>query len=186
MRPNKSRTFPIKANILALIHAALLAASKAQNHLVLLRDNFCEIHLDSGCVDSPARGISRIVRHLRPMHHGLRRRASHVDARPSQIPLLDKRHRPTQVREAKSEGISGLARADNDGVIFHGRVLHCDCVPRLYIGCCRTGEDGVETQIPPEPGGMRALTVQPAKYRVRNTGTPVALTSRNFARYCAK
>src|SRR5262249_9069613 len=123
MRRNESRVSAVKPQILALINPSLVASAKTQDHLVLLRNNLSQIDDYPSGVDSPPRSASRIMRHLRAMHHGLRRRAAHVDACSPQIFFLDERHGPAQVRESIREWIAGLARADNDGVIFHATSL---------------------------------------------------------------
>src|SRR5215469_10144413 len=119
MRRNESRVSAEKPQTLALIDASLVASAKAQDDFVFLRNDFGQIDPYSCDINSPPPGVSRVMRHLRAMHHGLRRRAANVDASSSQILFLDQRYGPAQVRESIREWIAGLARADNDGVIFH-------------------------------------------------------------------
>src|SRR5689334_20331190 len=119
MRSNKSRTSTIQTKILALVNSSLLPATKAQDDFVFLRDNLREINFDSRGVHTPPQSISRIVRHLRAMHHGFRRRAADVYACSAKVLFFDKRDGPSQVRETKRKWVAGLAGADNDGVIFH-------------------------------------------------------------------
>src|SRR5437870_9746653 len=128
---NKPRSSSIKAKILALIYAPLLAAAKAQHDLISLRHDFGQVHGDFRDLHSPARCVSCVMRNLRAVHHGLRRGASHVDARSSKMLFLNQGDRPSQVRKAKAEGVARLAGADNDGVIFHG-VLRCEAHLRTF------------------------------------------------------
>src|SRR5215471_7516581 len=138
MRRNESRVSAVKPQILALINPSLVASAKTQDHLVLLRNNLSQIDDYPSGIDSPPRSASRIMRHLRAMHHGLRRRAAHVYAGSSQIPFLDQRYGPAQIRQAKRQRIAPLARADNDGVIFHANLPPGQSRSRMYIGCRRT------------------------------------------------
>src|SRR3989442_14002531 len=111
MRGDKARVTVVETKLLALIDPSLLAASEAQNHLILLRDDFCEIDANIGCVDGPARAIPRIVSDLRAMNHGIRRRAAAVDAGSAQVLSLDERDGPSQIRDAKRQRATASTRA---------------------------------------------------------------------------
>jgi hypothetical protein len=54
------------------------------------------------------------------MNHGLGGGAAYVDASATEVFFLDKRDGPTEIGEAMSKRIAGLAGADNDGVVLHG------------------------------------------------------------------
>ena len=119
VRGNETRVVTIKPQVGALIHLLLPAAAKAKDDFVLLSDDFGEVDAHARGVGSPSRGVARIVGDSRAMDHGLGGRATDVDARATEVFLFDERHGPSQIREAISEGIAGLAGADDDGVIFH-------------------------------------------------------------------
>src|SRR5438552_1640072 len=119
MRANKSGVATMEAKVRALVDLLLLATAKAEDHFVFLHDNFGEIDADIQSIDTPARGVSRIVSDLRAMNHCLGGGAASVDAGAAQMLLLDERDGPSQVGEPISERISGLAGADDDGVVFH-------------------------------------------------------------------
>ena len=99
----------MQAKILALIHAPLQSAAKAQDDFVFLRDDSRQINADVRGIDAPARRVLGVVGDLCAMHHGFRRRAPDVDACSPQILFLDERDRPPQIRETERERIAGLA-----------------------------------------------------------------------------
>src|SRR5260370_1097199 len=84
-------------------------AAKTENDFVFLSDNFGEIDADVRGVDTPARGVSRILSNLRAVDHCFGGRAADVDACPAQILFLYKRDRPAQIGEPIRERIAGLA-----------------------------------------------------------------------------
>jgi len=104
----------------ALVDLLLLAAAKAENDFVFLSNNLGEINANIRSVDTPARGVARVVSDLRTMDHRLGGRATNVDARATQVLFLDKRHRPSQIGEPMSEGVASLTGANDDRVVFHG------------------------------------------------------------------
>src|SRR6266566_1134118 len=91
------------------------------NDLIFLGDNSRQVGAHITCPHSPARRVSRIVGHLRAMDHGLRWRASGIDARAPDIALFDERHLPSDVRKTKGKRDPSLSRADHYRVIFHTR-----------------------------------------------------------------
>src|SRR5207249_9844099 len=119
MRANKSGVATMEAKVGAVVDLFLLATAKTEDHFVFLRDNFGQIDADTRRVDTPKRGVSRIVSDLRAVDHCFGGRTAGVDARAAQMLLLDERDGPSQVGEPISERISGLAGADDDGVVFH-------------------------------------------------------------------
>src|SRR5437773_11328365 len=67
-------------------------------------------------------------------------------------------------------------------------VLPCERAPRLYIGCGTSSFLGLFLFGTSLRGRLKTsgFDSPPTTYRVRNTGTPVALTYRTSGGYCAK
>ena len=98
------------------------------NHFIFLRHNRRQIGAHPTCPHSPARCVSRIVGHLRAVHHSFRRRASVVDTGAAEIAFLDERHLPSDVRETQRKRNACLSRADYNRVVFHTRGPRYDSI----------------------------------------------------------
>src|SRR5260370_29883581 len=135
MRADKTGVAAIQTQVGALIDLLLLSGAKAKNDFVFLGNDLGEINAHVHRVDTPARGISRVMSNLRAMDHRLGRRASDVDAGAAQILFLDERNRPPQIGEPISEGVAALARADDNRVVLHWGAPGRRIGPRHYNGC---------------------------------------------------
>jgi hypothetical protein len=120
VRANKTGVAAMETKAGALVDLLLLAAAKAENDFVFLSNNLGEIHANVRSVDTPPRGVSRVVSDLRAMDHRFGGRATNVDARATQVLFLDKRYIPSQIGEPMSERVASLTGADDDRVVFHG------------------------------------------------------------------
>src|SRR6266436_1259632 len=120
MRADKTRVSAMKSKVGALIDLLLLSAAKAENDFIFLSNNLRKINTYVRCVNTPARGVSRVISNLRAMDHRLGRRATDVDACAAKILFLNERHGPTKVRKVIGERVAGLTRADDDCIVFHG------------------------------------------------------------------
>src|SRR5256885_16121960 len=119
MGANKTGVAAMETKVGAFVDLLLLAAAKTENHFLLLGNDFCEIDADVRCVDTPARGVSRVVRNLREMYHRLGRGAADVDARAAEIFFLNERHRPAKIRQPIGKRVAGLAGTNDDGLVVH-------------------------------------------------------------------
>src|SRR6266403_3974426 len=136
MRANKTGMAAVETEVGALVDLLLLTPAKAENHFVLLGNNFRKISADIRCVDTPAPGVSRIVSDLRAVDHRLSGCAANIDARAAQMLFLDERDGPSQVGEPISKRIAGLAGADDDGIVFHADGPPEWSGPKDTMGCC--------------------------------------------------
>jgi len=112
----------IEPQIGPLVHLLLEIAAKTEDHFVFLQNDLLKIDADIFRMDAPAAGIAGVIRHLCSGHHGLGRRASRIDTSASKIGFFDQGHLPAEIGETIDERIACLARADNDGVVFHTRI----------------------------------------------------------------
>src|SRR5206468_6437047 len=69
MRGDKTRVAAMKAKFGALVYLFLLAATETQDHFVFLSDDFGKIGADVRRVNTPTRGVPRVVSDLRAMNH---------------------------------------------------------------------------------------------------------------------
>ncbi len=105
---------------------------------------------------------------LRAMDHRLGRRATDIDAGATQVLFLDKPHRPSQIGEPISEGIAGLAGADDDRVVVHGNPpvrKRAKTIPRMPQECMKIEEiskddiRGAKLRRPPNVGESAGMAL---------------------------
>ena len=68
-----------------------------------------QVHADAGGAHAPASGIAGVVGDLGALDHGLGRRATRIDAGPTQVRFLNQRHAPTAIGEVLRKRITALA-----------------------------------------------------------------------------
>src|ERR1700752_1299673 len=119
MRGVESR-MPVKETQVGMFVDSLLRpAAKRCDHLIFLRHNRPEVgsHIFRAC--SPAGGVSRVMRHLRPVNHCFRGCTSSVDAGSTQVPFLDEGDLPAKFRESHRQRYATLAGADYNRIVMH-------------------------------------------------------------------
>lgn len=105
--------------MLAFVRPALLAGPETLNDRVLAGYNAGQIDADLARPNASAGGVTGIVGHLRGGDHGLRRRATRINAGAAQVFLLDQGHAPPKVGQLVREGAAALTRTDHDRVVCH-------------------------------------------------------------------
>src|ERR1700739_3791991 len=100
MRSYESSTSVMEMQVRVFVDPLLRSATEGRDHIVLLRHDRPEVGRHIFRAYSPAGGVSRVMRHLRPVNHCFRGCTSSVDAGAAQIPFLDEGHLPSEGRES--------------------------------------------------------------------------------------
>jgi len=121
-----------EARVSPVDHGAFQAFQPVLDAVAGLADDFILAGLDAPHVDARhcvqdhaiVRGAPCHVRRVRARDHRLRRRATVVDASPSELVLLDHGDFPARAGQSRGEGRTGLAGTDDDGVEACGGLCH--------------------------------------------------------------
>ncbi len=140
MGANKAGMAAMELKVRAFVYLFLLAAAKTEHDFILLGDDFGKINADVRSDDSPARGVARVMGNLRAVNHRFGGSAADVDAGATEILLFDERDRPAEIRQVISKRVPALARADDNGVVFHADGPPERSGPKHTTGCSSNAE----------------------------------------------
>jgi hypothetical protein len=97
----------------------LVAIAPTTDQRIFLSDDLWQVGTDIVGYDAPARSVSSIVGNLRTMNHGLRGRASRIDASAAKLALFNQSNSPSPISQPIRKGSSGLPRTDDDCIVPH-------------------------------------------------------------------
>src|SRR5258706_11995345 len=96
---HKPRLPAVEMQIGTLLYLLFFSTAKGVYDFIFLVDNRLQVSAYVRCANSPTLGVSRVIRYLRAMDHGLCRRASSIDAGAAEKTLFDERYLPSDIRE---------------------------------------------------------------------------------------
>src|SRR3989442_9673305 len=131
MGTGEARLPAVQTQVRALIDLVLLPGAEALHDLILAGYNRGQIDADILCPNAPPWGVAPVMGHLSGSNHRLRWGAARIDAGAAQVFFLDQGHGPSVIGQLLRERVSGLARPDDNRIVFHRRSSFCSATRRF-------------------------------------------------------
>src|SRR5262249_22552690 len=117
MRSDESGMSTIQVQILALLYLSLLSRTKLANHVVLASNDAGQVNTYVAGPHTPFIRVACVVGYLGTRNHRYRRCATRVDARSTQVLLLDQGDAPSLIGQFLRKRVAGLTGTDHHRIV---------------------------------------------------------------------